>query len=77
MAPHKCSDDYHIYWKDTAATITLVSKIGVETIQIQPPFNAGKLFLSPYFHNQLWGPLSVATIHGVVSNQINTAYKVI
>ena len=51
-------------WLSAAAIITLVPKIGVETIQIRPPLNTGKQFLSYYFHNRLWAPLSVATIRG-------------
>ena len=38
-------------WLSAAAIITLVPKIGVETIQIRPPLNTGKQFLSYYFHN--------------------------
>jgi len=36
------------------------------TIQTQPLFCAGKQYLIPHFHNQLWAPV---TIRGVTSNQ--------
>jgi len=61
-------------WLSTAATITLVSKIGVATIQSQPPFDTGKQFLSHYFHNRLWAPLGAVTNWGTASNQVNTVY---
>ena len=43
-------------WLNAMATITLVPKIGAATIQIQPPFDVGKLFLGLYSHNRLWDP---------------------
>ena len=58
-------------WLNAMAPITLVSKIGAATIQSRPPFNTGKWFLSQYFHNRLWAPLSSVTNQGAVSNQIN------
>ena len=61
-------------WLNTAATITLVSKIGAAAIQSRPPFDTGKRFLSHYFQNRLWAPLSAATNLGVASNQVNTVY---
>jgi len=57
-------------WLNTTATITLVSKIGMVTIQSRPPFDTGKRFLSHYFCNRLWAPLSAA------SNQVNTVIMV-
>jgi len=37
-------------------------------------FDTGKQFLSHYFHNRLWAPLSAATNRGAASNQVNTVH---
>jgi len=65
----KCCDYYY--------TCTLVSKIGVATIQSWPPFDTEKQFLSHYFHSWLWAPLIVATNWGAASNQVNTVFSYI
>jgi len=42
---------YRINWLDAMATITIISKISMATIQTQPLFDAGKQILCPYFRN--------------------------
>jgi len=59
-------------WLNAVATITLVSKIDVVTIQSRPPFDTRKQLLSHYFHNRLWAPLSAATNRGAASKYGST-----
>jgi len=65
---------YHIYLVICCGYLSLKNQCGnysnSTTIN-----DAGKWFLSPYFHNQLWAPSSVATIQGVASNQVNAVAK--
>jgi len=55
-------------WLNATSTITLIR---AATVQTRSPFDTRKQYLSHYFHNQLWAPLSVVTIRGAASNQVN------